>query len=304
MASRAVLPTPAASKLEPTEFVLRGGYLLKPVILDGLSVLNGTPYCRLEPTNNGLVLFLTGMPVCKHPLRHSHLIALLKNERTAFVRQRLASQEEAVGENAAENGVDSNLGLDDSDDDAGPVPPSSRSSARLRALNKRNMQQECASIEVDFVVGAATFPLNLLMDTKAHHVPAFEASVQNFQRMFDWLQLEAPVRQQRAAQCVPPSRPLPKHPAPRTYWRKDKGVFYKKELRTEDVSFETPKKTRPRCTTKVIVPKKKQIRLKLGLCPGISAKGRTARGRQMKTNRKSTLDLVPQSASADDAPEF
>jgi len=59
-----------SSVMTPNQTILRGGYLEKPHLFIGLSVVDGLQFITLDKTSDGLCLYLTGTKARAYPLKH------------------------------------------------------------------------------------------------------------------------------------------------------------------------------------------------------------------------------------------
>ena len=117
---------------------------------------------------------------------------------------------------------------------------------------------------MEFQVGDQEFPLRLMADIASAN-PSFEVSSVNFQRLFDWFELEAPQRLQRAHEAASAPKPARVARNNGVHYRKDRQVFFRKSACDKDAglfaasAFETPRKRKggkAKFTTRVVDRKK------------------------------------------------
>ena len=245
--------------LETGEFILRGGRLEKPLLLTGrdLEAKNGLQFCKLDLLNPFLALFLSGLPFSKHPLAHSQLRPMLSRLRDEKIRELLGCPAAEAQDDEADT-----LALNTPSPVASPrLTLHKRSSQSARqTLKKRAVLARHAFVVVEFEVGDQKFPLRLMVDIASAN-PSFEVSSVNFQRLFDWFELETPERLQRALEAASAPKPERVARSNQVYYRKDRQEFFRKSARDKGAgliaasAFETPRKRKrgkTRFTTRVV----------------------------------------------------
>eukprot|EP00931_Biecheleriopsis_adriatica_P047758 TRINITY_DN27551_c0_g1_i1.p1 TRINITY_DN27551_c0_g1~~TRINITY_DN27551_c0_g1_i1.p1 ORF type:complete len:310 (-),score=61.63 TRINITY_DN27551_c0_g1_i1:20-877(-) len=105
---------PAKLGLEDTEAVLRGGYLAKPLVVQGLEVVGGKKFIRLWKTSPELILLLTQSSSCKRPLSQCQTFTIMQGQRNTMYKELLQQQAQPDANKAsAEDDSDMEaLGLD------------------------------------------------------------------------------------------------------------------------------------------------------------------------------------------------
>ena len=83
------LSTPCSWVCQPSEVVLRGGYLKQPVLLTRLVTVDDKKFVYLWKGCPELSKFLTGLPVCKRPLASCLVFEKLAEKRNAAYCQKL-----------------------------------------------------------------------------------------------------------------------------------------------------------------------------------------------------------------------
>ena len=259
MSSAAASALPVATGLEAGEFILRGGCLKKPLLLTrhDFQAKDELQFCKLDVVQNPfLALYLSGLPFSRRPppLAHSQLSPTLARLRDEAMCQLMLPAEPVVEETVE------TLRLS-TPSEGSPLDQGVGQKATLRGralLQRRAVLARHPFVSVDFRVGDEMFPMRLMVDATTAN-PSFEVSSDNFRRLFDWFQLESPERQQREQAASKDPKPSPVARENKVYFRKDKGVFFRKERRDESAdmfagspfaasAFETPRKRKHRST--------------------------------------------------------
>jgi hypothetical protein len=171
--------------LLPNEIVIRGGLLLKPVIVSNVSVVAGAHYLVLIKSNPVLCQFLAGQTSCKRPLVKTMVFETLQKARNTKFKELVEEARGASGDlgpgEADDADIEDKLGLDLD------VVVSSPTKGKRKVAISRLVAQVPSAAKVS-MLGGEWCPMMLMEgSTKA---PAIEATPDNLRRLFDMAQAE------------------------------------------------------------------------------------------------------------------
>ena len=173
----------------PDEFVLRGGFLPAPVVLESVEIVGDKLFANLPKTSNTLSRFLTGERASKRRLANSltlETLAEMRNDK----RQELRAKLLATADPAEPSGPEASLSVFGAAPVAKAGEPTKRRnlsncSQRERAKLKGQMPKTCV---VEFTrEGFDPWTVELLLSVSDKHGVSMEVNQPNFQRLFEFV---------------------------------------------------------------------------------------------------------------------
>ena len=179
------------------EIVLRGGYLAKPEVVEGILEVNGKQFWRLSKLDSQLNKFLTPKSLCKQPLVDTSVIERIMHKRNDewYKQLEIAGQDGGFEPEMKHAACDDNL--DALNLDAPPTTPKKEASCRARKSPKgaskslRHLMPRVATIELERMIGSETpWSLSVLLEEPRRQSPAIEVTTENLQTLLDEVEYE------------------------------------------------------------------------------------------------------------------
>jgi hypothetical protein len=239
----AVVGSPIACGGLPSELVVRGGGLEKPVVLTELKEESGKRFYHLVKDNEVLALLLTGSGKSRRLLANSLTIenlGRLRDDKFAELATDLGWQ----------SGSQSSAPVDDG---LGLVPASTLKSSprKLRCPPQINLlMPRTAEVEMEMPDGTPWRPLVLLGDRKSN--PYIEATEENFNNLYILVQHEMSggdsKRERHGAGREADEKKDPRllDNGSKEYWVESRQRWYQKKLVSDDELADEPDNKRKR----------------------------------------------------------
>lgn len=219
---------PISLGCSPSELVLRGGLLPKPVILTNVKFIGDKPFLHLWKGHPAICKFLTGVSSCRRPLSNSSVFEALQKLKNVKFQDLVKQARDGHTEPESQDAVDfvDQLGLDAPEAKASPT----KSRRAVSASRLLAQLPSFASVAYDHQDGWEPM---LLMEA-ASKAPAIEATAENMQMLFNLVASELAVgttKETKLGVDAPGPRRAPRGPAgARQYFIRNRWVTKIKSL--------------------------------------------------------------------------